>query len=147
ADGAVPLVPVNDTLRKGPEQLLETVSRDGLYRTQTPQGFRFAQILAAHRRFQNERVTDDVTLAKMAGLFVTAVPGEEENFKVTTAEDYVLAEKLAGGGVAADIRTGTGFDAHRFTKGDHVWLCGVKIPHSAGLEGHSDADCGLHALT
>ncbi|MDE2353116.1 MAG: 2-C-methyl-D-erythritol 2,4-cyclodiphosphate synthase, partial [Alphaproteobacteria bacterium] len=90
-------------------------------------------------------VTDDMALAERAGLKIVRVPGEETNMKITTGDDMAHAERLLAG--AADYRTGTGLDAHRFKDGDHVWLCGVKVPHDHGLEGHSDADAGLHALT
>ncbi|HEY1615699.1 MAG TPA: bifunctional 2-C-methyl-D-erythritol 4-phosphate cytidylyltransferase/2-C-methyl-D-erythritol 2,4-cyclodiphosphate synthase [Rhizomicrobium sp.] len=145
AVAAVPLLPVIDTLKTQDGGSWKTVPREGLLRAQTPQGFRFDALLQAHRRFAERAVTDDMAIAELAGLAVTAVPGEETNMKVTTADDFALAEKLLGN--AAEFRTGQGFDAHRFTAGDHVWLCGVRIPHDCGLEGHSDADAGLHALT
>ena len=91
---------------------------------------------------------DDVALAELAGLTVTMVEGEEKNIKVTCKEDFALAEILMGNPNAiSDIRTATGYDVHKFTAGDHIWLCGLKVPHSHGLEGHSDADVGLHAIT
>jgi 2-C-methyl-D-erythritol 4-phosphate cytidylyltransferase/2-C-methyl-D-erythritol 2,4-cyclodiphosphate synthase len=117
-----------------------------LFRAQTPQGFRFDAILKAHRDHANVPVTDDMALAEAAGLKIAAVEGEEANMKVTNAEDFEHAERLIAGGMA-EFRTGMGFDAHRFAPGDHVWLCGVKIAHDHALEGHSDADAGLHALT
>ncbi len=147
ASGAVPMLAVADTLRRqdGPERNngWTTLPRDNLYRAQTPQGFRFADILAAHREHAARDVTDDVEIAVLAGISVEAVAGEETNLKVTTEKDFTLAETLLGG----DTVTAMGFDAHRFSPGDHVWLCGVKIPHDHGLTGHSDADAGLHALT
>jgi len=146
ADAVAPLVPVSDSLkRRDMAGVLRSVSRDNLYRAQTPQGFRFTAILDAHAKFANEAVTDDIALAELAGLKVVPVPGEEANIKITTAADLKLAERLLGRNT--DIRTGFGFDVHRFVPGDHVWLCGVRIPHEQGLEGHSDADAGLHALT
>jgi 2-C-methyl-D-erythritol 4-phosphate cytidylyltransferase/2-C-methyl-D-erythritol 2,4-cyclodiphosphate synthase len=120
------------------------VDRSGLWRAQTPQGFRFVEILAAHRAASNESVTDDAAVAEHAGLTVALVDGSEGNLKVTTNEDFRRAEGLLVGG---EIRIGAGFDVHRFTDGDHVMLCGVAVPHDAGLAGHSDADVGLHALT
>jgi 2-C-methyl-D-erythritol 4-phosphate cytidylyltransferase / 2-C-methyl-D-erythritol 2,4-cyclodiphosphate synthase len=146
ADAAAPFLPMADTLRRRTAGGYETVPRDGLLRAQTPQGFRFDKIWDAHRRFAGESVTDDLALAERANLTIAAVAGEETNIKLTTADDFVAAEKLALSSLL-DVRTGTGFDAHRFGAGDHVWLCGVKIPHSASLVGHSDADVGLHALT
>jgi 2-C-methyl-D-erythritol 4-phosphate cytidylyltransferase/2-C-methyl-D-erythritol 2,4-cyclodiphosphate synthase len=146
ADGAVPLLPVADTLRKKVDGKWVTVPRDGLLRAQTPQGFRFAAIFEAHRRFAREDVTDDMALAEMAGLHVQAVPGEDGNMKVTNPDDFVLAEAHLRARLG-ESRTGMGYDVHRFTAGDHVWLCGIQVPHDHGLEGHSDADAGLHALT
>ena len=144
ARGAVPMLAMADTLRRPDGENWVPVSRDGLYRAQTPQGFVFADILQAHRRHATTDVTDDVEIAQLAGLKVIAVPGEEVNLKVTTEKDFGLAAKLLAGG---ETRTAMGYDAHRFTEGDHVWLCGVRVPHDHGLEGHSDADAGLHALT
>jgi 2-C-methyl-D-erythritol 4-phosphate cytidylyltransferase/2-C-methyl-D-erythritol 2,4-cyclodiphosphate synthase len=143
ADGAVPMVAVADTLRRKEGRAWVTVPREGLERAQTPQGFRFAAILKAHRNHAGAEATDDVAIAGLAGLAVEAVKGEETNLKVTTEKDFALAERLLGG----ETRSAMGYDAHRFTAGDHVWLCGVKVPHDHGLEGHSDADAGLHALT
>ncbi|HTT85713.1 MAG TPA: bifunctional 2-C-methyl-D-erythritol 4-phosphate cytidylyltransferase/2-C-methyl-D-erythritol 2,4-cyclodiphosphate synthase [Rhizomicrobium sp.] len=146
AAAAIPLVRVADTLKREDAGEWATVPRDALYRAQTPQGFRFAALLAAHREFADAGVTDDMALAELAGLPITRVVGEETNLKITKEEDFTLAAALLRG-MTSEFRTGQGFDAHRFTAGDHVWLCGVKIPHAAGLEGHSDADAGLHALT
>jgi 2-C-methyl-D-erythritol 4-phosphate cytidylyltransferase/2-C-methyl-D-erythritol 2,4-cyclodiphosphate synthase len=143
AKGAVPMLAVSDTLRRKDEAAWTTIPRDNLYRAQTPQGFRFADILKAHREHASRDATDDVEIAVLSGIRVEAVPGEETNLKITTEKDFVLAEKLLGG----DPVSAMGYDAHRFTEGDHVWLCGVKIPHTHGLSGHSDADAGLHALT
>ena len=147
ADAAIPLVSVADTLRRREKDGRWTlVPRENLHRAQTPQGFGFDAILAAHRNHARENVTDDMALAELAGLNVVAVTGDEINLKITTPEDFVMAERLLQSRLA-DTRTGFGYDAHRFTPGDHVWLCGVKIAHDQALEGHSDADAGLHALT
>ncbi|MDB5740684.1 MAG: ispDF [Alphaproteobacteria bacterium] len=143
ADGALPMLAVADTLRRRDGTGWTLVPREGLYRAQTPQGFAFGKILAAHRTHAANEVTDDVALAELAGLTVEMVEGEEKNIKVTRKEDFALAESLLG----ADVRTATGYDVHKFTDGDHIWLCGIKVPHSHGLEGHSDADVGLHAIT
>ncbi|MCS6985842.1 MAG: bifunctional 2-C-methyl-D-erythritol 4-phosphate cytidylyltransferase/2-C-methyl-D-erythritol 2,4-cyclodiphosphate synthase [Sphingomonadaceae bacterium] len=140
--GACPALPVVDSLRTGNGTLTGEVPREGLWRVQTPQGFRFAELLAAHRRAA-PGATDDAAVARAAGLTVALVPGDERAMKVTTEADFHLAEALAGGLTV----TGTGFDVHRFGPGDHLWLCGVRIPHDAGLVGHSDADVALHALT
>ncbi len=146
ADAAAPLLPVTDTLRRRTPMGYEVVPRESLLRAQTPQGFRFDKIWDAHRRFAGDEATDDLVLAERANLTIAAVAGEETNIKLTTADDFAAAERLALASLL-DVRTGSGFDAHRFGPGDHVWLNGVKIPHGAALVGHSDADTGLHALT
>jgi 2-C-methyl-D-erythritol 4-phosphate cytidylyltransferase/2-C-methyl-D-erythritol 2,4-cyclodiphosphate synthase len=139
------MVAAADTLRRrGPDGSWTLVDRENLYRAQTPQGFAFAKILKAHRDHAHEEVTDDMALAELAGLKVQMTEGEEKNIKVTRKEDFALAEKLMGSG---DVRTATGYDVHKFMPGDHIWLCGLKVPHTHGLEGHSDADVGLHAIT
>ncbi len=143
--GAVPALAVADTLKRGDDQFVETtVDRQGLWRVQTPQGFRYQEILDAHRQAGGEELTDDAAVAERAGLAVAIVEGSEDNVKVTRPGDMIRAERLLGAGEA---RTGLGFDVHRFGPGDHVMLCGVAMPHEFGLEGHSDADVGLHAVT
>ena len=143
--GALPAVPVVDTLKRGIHGLVgETVDRAGLWRAQTPQGFRFSEILAAHEVAAGLELTDDVAVAERAGLSVALVEGAEDNFKITTAADVRRAEFMLG---SSEMRTGQGFDVHRFTEGDQVMLCGVAVPHTHALAGHSDADVALHALT
>jgi 2-C-methyl-D-erythritol 4-phosphate cytidylyltransferase/2-C-methyl-D-erythritol 2,4-cyclodiphosphate synthase len=145
APAAIAAVPVADTLKRGADGYIrETVDRAGLWRAQTPQGFRFAEILAAHRAAQHRSLTDDAAVAEAAGLAVALVPGSEENLKITSKDDLMRAERRLGLG---ETRVGTGFDVHRFVPGDYVMLCGLKVPHDHGLLGHSDADVGLHALT
>lgn len=152
-DGAIAALPVIDTLkRSAPDGTIDsTLSRDGLWRAQTPQGFHFAKILAAHvEAYVSVRsdFTDDAAIAEWAGLRVALVQGSERNLKLTEPEDFALAERLIEPRTEpGEVRTGTGFDVHRFREGDHVWLCGVRIDHDKSLEGHSDADVGLHALT
>lgn len=142
---AAPGLPVTDALWRGADSTVAgTVSREGLYAAQTPQGFHFEPILAAHRAHPGG-AADDVEVARWAGHRVEIVRGEAENLKITAAEDFARAQRLMGG--AMDIRSGTGFDVHAFGPGDHVVLCGVRLPHGAGLVGHSDADVGMHALT
>lgn len=145
--GALAALTVTDTIRRATAQGLagETVDRTGLWRAQTPQAFRFGAILDAHRRASGDDFTDDVAVAAAAGIGVVMVEGDEDNIKITSAEDIRRAERIIMRG--GDVRTGTGFDVHRFGPGDHVWLCGVKVPHAFGLVGHSDADAGLHAIT
>ena len=149
ADGALPMVAAADTLRRrGDDGCWTIVPRENLYRAQTPQGFVYAKIAAAHHAHAAQDATDDVALAELAGLKVEMVEGEEKNIKVTRKEDFALAESLmANSQRSGDVRTATGYDVHKFTGGDHIWLCGLKIAHSHGLEGHSDADVGLHAIT
>ncbi|MBK3732385.1 bifunctional 2-C-methyl-D-erythritol 4-phosphate cytidylyltransferase/2-C-methyl-D-erythritol 2,4-cyclodiphosphate synthase [Azospirillum brasilense] len=144
---ALAAVPVTDTLKRGEGGLVTgTVDRGGLWRAQTPQGFRFPDILAAHRAAAGLELTDDAAVAERAGLPVALVPAREENFKVTTPDDLTRAARALDSALS-DIRTGSGFDVHRFAEGDHVTLCGVRVPHTHRLDGHSDADVGLHALT
>ncbi|CBS86648.1 bifunctional 2-C-methyl-D-erythritol 4-phosphate cytidylyltransferase/2-C-methyl-D-erythritol 2,4-cyclodiphosphate synthase [Azospirillum lipoferum] len=145
--GAIAAVPVADTLKRGNDGSIgATVDREGLWRAQTPQGFRFPAILEAHRAAAGLSLTDDAAVAERAGLAVALVPSKEDNFKVTTPDDLTRATRAIMSSLW-DVRTGSGFDVHRFTDGDFVTLCGLQIPHSHGLEGHSDADVGLHALT
>ncbi|MGA1857443.1 bifunctional 2-C-methyl-D-erythritol 4-phosphate cytidylyltransferase/2-C-methyl-D-erythritol 2,4-cyclodiphosphate synthase [Azospirillum sp. 11R-A] len=145
--GAIAAVPVADTLKRGSgDAITGTVDRDGLWRAQTPQGFRFPDILEAHRAAMGLSLTDDAAVAERAGLTVALVPSKEDNFKVTTPDDLTRATRAIMSSLW-DVRTGSGFDVHRFTDGDFVMLCGLRVPHSHGLEGHSDADVGLHALT
>jgi 2-C-methyl-D-erythritol 4-phosphate cytidylyltransferase / 2-C-methyl-D-erythritol 2,4-cyclodiphosphate synthase len=147
APGAIPALPVKDTVKRGLSgRVAETLDRSALWRAQTPQGFDYAAILAAHRAAQGSELSDDAAVAERAGLAVRLVAGSEANFKVTTAEDLEQAERLLLAR-QGDIRIGQGFDVHAFGPGDHVWLCGVKVAHEGGLIGHSDADVGLHALT
>ena len=144
--GALPALPVVDALWRAAGGMAEApVARDGLWRAQTPQGFRFAPILAAHRAGTDPDAADDAALARAAGLAVALVPGEEGNFKITGPGDLARARRRLE--AQMDIRTGTGFDVHAFGPGDSVTLCGVTIPHSHGLVGHSDADVALHAVT
>jgi 2-C-methyl-D-erythritol 4-phosphate cytidylyltransferase/2-C-methyl-D-erythritol 2,4-cyclodiphosphate synthase len=128
--------------------VLETLDRSALRGVQTPQAFRFDTLLEAHRRAAaagRDDFTDDASLAEWAGLKVTTFEGEAGNVKLTTADDFLRAEAMRGGGML-ESRTGFGFDVHSFCEGDHVTLGGVRIAHTHGLSGHSDADVGLHAL-
>ncbi|MDP5307192.1 bifunctional 2-C-methyl-D-erythritol 4-phosphate cytidylyltransferase/2-C-methyl-D-erythritol 2,4-cyclodiphosphate synthase [Paracoccus spongiarum] len=145
ARAAAPALPVTDALWRGADgQVAGTAPRDALYRAQTPQGFLRRDIAEAHRRFP-EGAADDVELACKAGIAVTITPGDEDNLKVTFPDDFTRARRILGAGM--DIRLGNGYDVHAFGPGDHVWLCGVRIAHDAGLVGHSDADVGMHSLT
>ncbi len=150
-DGAIPALPLADTLKQAAQgRITATLSREGLWRAQTPQGFAFALILAAHRAAAaagRHDFTDDAAVAEWRGLDVAIVAGAERNTKITTAEDLAMAERDLSGQALPDVRVGTGFDVHKFAPGDHVWLGGLRIPHNHRLDGHSDADVALHALT
>lgn len=152
--GALPAMQVADTLKRtdGRGNVAETVPRTDLHAAQTPQGFPFAAILAAHQKaFQlgKNDFTDDAAVAEWARIPVRIVTGSPDNIKLTWARDMSIADQRLGTARQAfpDVRTGNGYDVHSFEPGDHVMLCGVKIPHAKQLSGHSDADVGLHALT
>lgn len=154
APAAAPALPVSDALWRAAGGRVEaSVSRAGLFRAQTPQGFALGPILAAHRAAAAAagagagagEPADDVELALRAGIPVSITPGDERNLKLTWAQDFARAERILE--TIMDIRLGNGFDVHALGPGDHVWLCGVRIPHDRALIGHSDADVGMHALT
>lgn len=149
APGAIAAVPVTDTLkRESGGAIVATVERAALWRAQTPQGFRYREIMGAHRQASalETGFTDDAAVAEHAGHAVVLVEDSLENLKVTSPEDLIRADRRLGQ-ENRETRIGNGFDVHRFGPGDHVILCGLKIPHSHGLVGHSDADVGLHSLT
>jgi len=147
AAAAIPCLPLSDTIKRAENGAIrETVDRSSLWRAQTPQGFHFDAILAAHRAAVGRALTDDAAVAEAAGLAPLVVAGSDDNLKITTPEDLAAAERLIAARLG-DVRVGQGFDVHPFAAGDHVSLCGVKIPHAMSLAGHSDADVGLHALT
>lgn len=141
ADAACPALPVTDALKR--TDTLQTVDRSGLVRVQTPQAFRWPVIIRAYASAPASAV-DDLALLEETGAKITLTPGRQALMKVTYPEDFALAEKLIG---SPALRVGTGFDVHGFEPGDAVILCGVRIPHTKKLEGHSDADAAWHALT
>jgi len=153
-EGVVPALPVADTIKvvRG-EHIESTVDRRGLWSAQTPQGFDYLKILKAHElAFEAGKAdfTDDASLGEWQGLDIIVVGGDSTNVKLTTEQDFKDAEERLGGGSGeqmAEARIGQGFDVHAFVPGDHVVLCGLKIPHVMALTGHSDADVALHALT
>jgi 2-C-methyl-D-erythritol 4-phosphate cytidylyltransferase / 2-C-methyl-D-erythritol 2,4-cyclodiphosphate synthase len=152
ASGAIAALPLADTLKRaGAAGLIaETVPRANLWRAQTPQGFRITEILAAHRAAAatgHTDFTDDAAVAEWHGIAVQLVMGDPAAAKLTTPEDIDMAELQHAARVPTEMRIGQGFDVHSFTIGDHVWLCGVKVPHTHGVEAHSDGDVALHALT
>ncbi|SDF71614.1 2-C-methyl-D-erythritol 2,4-cyclodiphosphate synthase [Limimonas halophila] len=144
--GAIPALPVSDTLKRAEDRrIVETVPRGDLWRAQTPQGFRYPEILDAHRAATDPSASDDAALAERAGYELTVVDGSTENIKVTTRDDIHRVERWLAGGT--ETRTGSGFDVHAFGDGaGPVRLCGVDVPSERGLAGHSDADVGLHVL-
>jgi 2-C-methyl-D-erythritol 4-phosphate cytidylyltransferase / 2-C-methyl-D-erythritol 2,4-cyclodiphosphate synthase len=141
-------LPLADTLKRddGTGRIVDTPSRAGLWRAQTPQGFRLGALKAAYAAWPaGEEPTDEAIVVERAGGEVALVPGDPALAKLTYPEDFAMAELIVG--AARTLRIGQGLDAHRFGPGDSVWLCGVQIAHSHALVGHSDADAGLHAIT
>jgi len=144
APGALPGLAVADTLKRSAGGVVQaTVPRDNLWRVQTPQGFRFKDILEAHRQQAGRRLTDDAAVLEAVGGTVVLVPGDPANIKITAPGDLPQSEPP----VMMEPRTGFGYDVHAFAPGDGVTLCGVTIPHDKALAGHSDADVAMHALT
>ena len=150
-DGALPALPITDTIKRSSNgrEVEGTEDRRQLVAAQTPQGFRFGQIFSAHMRAGSvpRDFTDDAEIAEWAGLRVAMVMGDPNNIKITHPEDFRRAERIVQGDIIMETRIGTGYDVHAFEPGDAVWLGGIRIPHSARLKGHSDADVALHALT
>ena len=149
--GAIAAVPVTDTIKRADaaDNVADTIDRSMLWRAQTPQGFQYRPIVEAYRRAEPGQFTDDAAVAEHAGLNIALVMGHDDNIKITTESDFNRAElimRTTSGGTGG-VRVGTGFDVHRFEPGSSVTLCGIEIPHSASLKGHSDADVGLHAIT
>ncbi|MCA1196686.1 bifunctional 2-C-methyl-D-erythritol 4-phosphate cytidylyltransferase/2-C-methyl-D-erythritol 2,4-cyclodiphosphate synthase [Sphingomonas sp. R647] len=146
APGAVPALPVADTLAKGSETLGDNVPRAGLNRIQTPQAFHYDAILAAHRAWPaDEEATDDAQMLRRAGHDVALVPGDPMLEKITHPADFAAAEARHAANLIS--RSAMGYDVHRLAAGEELWLGGVLIPHDKGLAGHSDADVALHAIT
>ena len=148
---AIPALPVTDTVKRVDSGgIIEaTLDRKSIRLVQTPQAFAFPTLLEAHRRAVaqgRDDFTDDAALAEWAGMRVSVFKGEPGNIKFTTPEDFARAEAIQSAALG-DVRTGSGLDVHAFGPGDHVTLGGIRIPHSHGLTGHSDADVALHALT
>ncbi|MFN3614588.1 MAG: 2-C-methyl-D-erythritol 2,4-cyclodiphosphate synthase, partial [Rubrimonas sp.] len=152
APGACAAIPIVDALRRAEgDSCGPLIPRDHAWRAQTPQGFRFDAILSAHRACDDPAVPDDAEVARRAGLRVLLVESDADNFKITRPGDFARAERhlAAETPVQADMETrfGTGFDVHAFGPGDHLMLCGVRVPHDRGFVAHSDGDVALHALT
>jgi 2-C-methyl-D-erythritol 4-phosphate cytidylyltransferase/2-C-methyl-D-erythritol 2,4-cyclodiphosphate synthase len=146
ADGAVPALPMADTVKRETDGAVSTLPRAGLWRAQTPQAFRYGPLLRAYAAWPaGAEPTDDAAVVEAAGGRVVLAAGDPMLMKLTYPEDFAMAERLAG--AARTVRIGQGYDAHRWGPGEAVWLCGVRIDHDHSLVGHSDADAGLHALT
>ena len=156
-DGALPVLAVSDSLKQaapGSSLVAGAVPREGLWRAQTPQGFRYPAILDAHRAAACDNLTDDAAVAEQAGLAVALTPGDEDNLKITTEQDFARAERILAAqdgravvaAQAVETRVGMGFDVHRFGPGDHLMLGGVAVPHTQGVVSHSDGDVVLHAI-
>jgi 2-C-methyl-D-erythritol 4-phosphate cytidylyltransferase/2-C-methyl-D-erythritol 2,4-cyclodiphosphate synthase len=145
ADGALPALPVADSLRRATDGWVSGgADRENLWRAQTPQAFRWRTIVDAYAAWpKDEAATDEAAVVERAGGRVRLVPGDPRLMKLTYPEDFAMAEAL----IPRQVRVGQGFDAHRWGPGSSVWLCGVEIAHDQTLIGHSDADAGLHALT
>jgi len=145
AAGAIPVLPLTDTIKRVVDgKIIGTENRSQLWRAQTPQGFRYADILSAHLQLAGQNLTDDDAVCEAVGLVVACVDGDDANIKITTPIDIQSPPNRE---TFVETRTGSGYDVHRFTDGDQVMLCGVTVPYTQSLEGHSDADVGLHALT
>jgi len=149
AKAAIPGLAINDTVRRKTNEGVKTESRDGLYAVQTPQGFDFDTILKLHRQHAATPVTDDAALCELSNIAVEIVSGDKNNFKVTQAEDTAHMEQALSARFG-DIRTGSGYDVHKLVKPVNdrkLMICGIDVPHDHVLDGHSDADVGLHAIT
>lgn len=144
ADGALPALPVVDTLAHGGDLLGDVVDRAGVLRIQTPQAFRYDAIMTSHKDWKGGIATDDAQMARAAGYEVMIVPGDPALEKITLAADFAAADQRLA--ASRSVRTGMGFDVHRLEAGKPLWLCGLKIEHEYGLAGHSDADVALHAV-
>ena len=156
-DGALPALAVSDSLKRAApssDVIAGAVPREGLWRAQTPQGFRYHAILDAHRAAAGGALTDDAAVAEHAGLAVALTAGDEDNLKITTEQDFSRAERIMAAhgecnvdtAAAFETRVGMGFDVHRFGPGDHLILGGVAVPHEQGVVSHSDGDVVLHAI-
>ena len=153
--GAIAALPISDSIKRataGDSLIDQDVARTGLWRAQTPQSFRFEEILAAHRAAEGRHATDDAAVAEIYGLSIALVKGSEENIKITTESDMTRAELMLQNGSAAAaqsarVKVGMGYDVHRFAEeGDHLMLCGIRVPFERGIMSHSDGDVALHAV-
>lgn len=148
---AIPAIPVTDTIKRvdASGRIVANIERSELRAVQTPQAFRFEELLAAHRKAAAEGrndFTDDAALLEWTGAKVATFAGSPQNTKLTTGDDFARAAAYIANELG-DVRTGTGYDVHAFAEGDHVTLGGIRIPYQRALSGHSDADVLLHAMT
>jgi 2-C-methyl-D-erythritol 4-phosphate cytidylyltransferase / 2-C-methyl-D-erythritol 2,4-cyclodiphosphate synthase len=144
-EGAVPVLPVADSLARGDEVMGETVDRSALLRVQTPQAFRMNTLMTSLSRWTGEAATDEAQVVRAAGFTVVTVPGDSMLDKITHPADFARAEAMLASRMIS--RSATGYDVHRLAEGEDLWLGGIRIPHTHGLSGHSDADVALHAIT
>ncbi len=145
SDGAIPALPVADTLARADGTLGDVIDRNGLFRIQTPQAFQASALKTAHAKWPGGTATDDAQMVRAAGYQVTVVKGDPLLEKITQPADFAEAERRLAQRLVS--RTGMGYDVHRLVANEQLWLGGVQIEHSHGLSGHSDADVALHALT
>ena len=148
SDACIPALPITETIKKVKDgMVLETLDRERLQSIQTPQGFDFKTILNAHLANRNLNFNDDASIAELSGITVAIVAGSHKNIKITNDSDVSDIQDRSTEKQIGEVRVGNGYDVHRFQTGDHLMLCGVKIPFNKGLSGHSDADVALHAIT
>ena len=155
--GAILAIPISDTVKKADQQdfVIDTIERKNLYRAQTPQTFPYQKILAAHMKAAQDQIecTDDAMVAKYYGLQTKIIISTENNIKITWPEDLIKANQMKKHQIHSsqlifpNVRVGHGYDVHSFVPGTHIFLCGIKIPFHKALNGHSDSDAPLHALT
>ena len=146
-DCVIPIINVNDSLRKIKNNTYEDIKREDIKKIQTPQAFKFDKILNAHIKYKNKNFTDDSIILSKDGIKINQIAGESVNFKITTKDDLQLANMIDGGKNNQVTKVGSGFDVHEFEDGDSIKLFGIKMQFNKKLKGHSDADVGLHALT
>ena len=146
-DCVIPMISVNDSLRKIKNNTYEEIIRDDIKKVQTPQAFKFDKILNAHLKYKNKNFTDDSIILSKHGIKINQINGEFVNFKITTKDDLQLANMIVSEKSNQVTKVGSGFDVHEFEDGNSIKLFGINVPFNKKLKGHSDADVGLHALT
>ena len=147
AAGVIPAISVTDTIKTVENgRVTATLPREGLAAVQTPQGFQLQTLLDAHAHALEAglAVTDDASLLEALGFEVRVIQGEAANVKITSPEDLDLLRDEAP---IPSIRTGMGYDVHRYGQGRPMRLGGVSIPNAPEVLAHSDGDVLLHALS